>query len=147
VIGTATVYDLMEERMRHFIAYHSPTKMGYQYTASQGQKESVFTNKPVQHVVGNVVWVVTFRDKRDYSLASVFEVSDWDDNGKAGFKHRISGKGHPFQPWKAIKHLSWFPKLLRATGNFGLGLQEVSNPEVVAGLVEIASRDGYDLKP
>ncbi len=132
--------------MRHFIAYHNPEKMGYQYTVSSDKQEYILTNKPVKHVIGNTVWVVTFEAEHDYSLASVFVVSSADEWNEAGFKHRISGRGHSFYPWKRIKHLSWFAKLMTATGNFGLGLQEVSDAVVVKGLVAIAEKDGYEIE-
>jgi hypothetical protein len=129
--------------MRHFIAYHNPEKMGYQYSVHKDNHERVLTNKPVHHVVGNMVWVVTFKERHDYALACVFQVDECGDTNAKGFKHWISGKGRAFRPWRDIKNLDWFPNLMKATGNFGLGLQEVTEPSVVAGLLQIAERDGH----
>lgn len=132
--------------MRHFIAYHNPEKMGYQYTVPQNSREHVLTNKPVQHIIGNMVWVVTFKERHNYALASVFQVADSSDTNEGGFKHRVSGKGHPFRPWREIKDFEWFPTLLKVTGNFGLGLQEVTERSVIEGLIGVADQGGYTVE-
>lgn len=132
--------------MRHFIAYHNPDKMGYPYTVAENGTERFLSNKPVGHLLGNYVWVVTFKADHDYSLASVFQVTDTGDAQAEGFKHYVSGTGHLFRPWHRIKGEDWFPKLLKTTGNFGLGLQEVSDPFVVAGLLRIAQQDKCELR-
>jgi hypothetical protein len=64
---------------------------------------------------------------------------------KKGFKRFASGPGHLFDPPVAIKNLPWFPEILRATGHFGLGVQEVKDAAVIAGLILIAGEAGYDV--
>jgi hypothetical protein len=127
--------------MQHFIQYHNPKRMGY--PLPDGVHQRVLTNKPVNHLLGNTVWLVTFEGQREYSLGSVFQVTEVGDANEEGFKHFASGKGHAFHPWPRIKDMDWFPKILRVTGNFGLGLQEVKDVAVIAGLTKIAEQAGY----
>ena len=130
--------------MRHFIAYHNPIKMGYPYPLSVDQR--VLTNKPVKHVIGNTVWVVSFKGaSRDYSLAGAFQVAEIGETHEAGFRHFVAGKGHLFSPWPSIKDMEWFQEIMRVTGHFGLGLHDVKESAVIAGLIETAAECGYNL--
>jgi hypothetical protein len=72
----------------------------------------------------------------------VAEVGDAEEDG---FKRFASGPGHVFQPPIPIKHMDWFPEVLRATGHFGLGVQEVKDEAVIAGLTTLASDAGYEV--
>jgi hypothetical protein len=130
--------------MRHFIAYHNTEKMGY--ALSDGNPQRVLTNKPVNHLRGNTVWLVTFEGTgtpRQYCLASVFRADKVGEKDEGGFTRYASGPGHFFHPHVPIKDTGWFPEVLRVTGNFGLGVQEVKDHAVIAGLTEIAKRAGY----
>lgn len=129
--------------MRHFIAYHSPIRMGFQYPIAKNNYERFLTNKSVQRALGGTVWVVTFKAKYNYVLASVFQVDDIGVTSEKGFNHQVFGRGHPFEPWREIKHLEWFPTLMRVTGRFGFGFREVSERSVIMGLIDIAEEDGY----
>jgi hypothetical protein len=41
--------------------------------------------------------------------------------------------------------MEWFPEVLRATGHFGLGVQEVKDEAVIAGLLRLAAQAGYEI--
>lgn len=41
--------------------------------------------------------------------------------------------------------MRWFPEVLRATGHFGLGVHEVKDEAVIAGLIQRAAQDGYEV--
>ena len=131
--------------MAHFVAYHNPNMMGYEYQVPDDGQQYVLTGKPVGSMAGSTVWVVTYTGNHDYSLAGVFTVVHCGDNTEAGFKHRVCGKGHAFRPWRRIGQLDWFPELMKKTGNFGLGLQKVTEPSVLLGLIELAAEDRYEV--
>lgn len=41
--------------------------------------------------------------------------------------------------------MAWFPEVLRVAGNFGLGVQEVKDETVLAGLIKLAEENGYEV--
>ena len=131
--------------MRHFIAYHNTEKMGHSLRA--GEPLSLLTNKPVQHMLQNIVWFVTGEgfETRQYSLGSVFCVSEVGDSAEEGFKHFAAGPGHVFDPAVPIKHLEWFPEVFRATGHFSLGVQEIKDEKAIAGLTQLAVNAGHQV--
>lgn len=130
--------------MRHFIAYHNTEKMGRPLHDSEPLR--LLTHKQVNQLLENTVWFVTGEGApRHYSLGSVFRVAEVGDTVEDGFKHFAAGPGHVFQPPIPIKDMDWFPEVLRATGHFGLGVQEVKNEAVLAGLRQLAAQAGYDV--
>jgi hypothetical protein len=130
--------------MRHFIAYHNTEKMGQ--PLHHGEPLRLLTNKSVNHLLDNTVWFVTGEGAtRQYSLGSVFLVADVGETDDGDFKRFASGPGHVFQPPVPIKDTDWFPEVLRVTGHFGLGVQEVKDESVIAGLTKIAADAGYDI--
>ncbi len=131
--------------MRHFIAYHNTEKMGREL--HEGEPLRLVTNKPVERLLGNVVWFVTGSGTgtRQFALGSVFRVTEVGEADHAGFKWSASGDGHVFQPPIPIRECEWFPELLKTTGHFGLGVQEVKQEAIIAGLIEFAARAGYRL--
>jgi len=131
--------------MRHFIAYHNTEKMGR--SLHEGQPLRLLTNKHVNHLLHNMVWFVTGEGPgvRQYSLGSVFNVAEVGDAADAGFKRFATGPGHVFQATIPIKEMPWFAEVLRVTGHFGFGVHEVKDEAVIAGLVQLAAQDGYEL--
>lgn len=128
--------------MRHFIAYHNTEKMGRPLHADDPLR--LLTNKPTNHLYQETVWfVIGEGGVRQYSLGSVFRVAETGDAAEESFKRFASGPGHTFDPPIPIKDLPWFPEVLRATGHFGLGVQEVKNEAVIAGLTHLANQSGY----
>jgi hypothetical protein len=131
--------------MRHFIAYHNTEKMGR--SLHQGEPLRLLTSKHVKHLLQNMVWFVTGEGSgaRQYSLGSVFSVAEFGDAAEDGFKRFAAGPGHVFEPPIPIKEMPWFPEVLRATGHFGLGVQEVKDEAVIAGLIQLAAQHGYEI--
>lgn len=131
--------------MRHFIAYHNTEKMGRPLHA--GEPLRLLTNKSVNHLLQNAVWFVTGEGAgtRQYSLGSVFQVAEVGEADEDGFKRFATGPGYVFQPPIPIKDMEWFPEVLRATGHFGLGVQEIKDEAVITGLTQLASQAGYML--
>jgi hypothetical protein len=130
--------------MRHFIAYHNTEKTGH--SLHDGEPRRLLTNKPVNHLIQNTVWFITGEGtgERQYSLGSVFRVAEVGDTDEDGFRRFASGPGYVFQPAVPIKGMAWFSEVLRATGHFGLGVHEVKDEAVIAGLVQLASQAGYE---
>ena len=134
--------------MRHFIAYHNTEKMGRALNANGSLR--LLTNKSINHLLQETVWFVVGEGAgvKQYSLGSVFRVAETGDAAEDGFKRFASGPGHVFDPPVPIKELPWFPDVLRVTGRFGLGVQEVKDEAVIAGLMQLASQAGYqDAEP
>jgi hypothetical protein len=131
--------------MRHFIAYHNTEKMGR--SLYDGEPLRLLTNKHVNHLLHNTVWFVTGEGEgvRQFSLGSVFNVAEVGDAAEEGFKRFAAGPGHVFEPPIPIKELPWFPEVLRATGHFGLGVQQVKDETVIAALIQLAAQDGYEV--
>lgn len=131
--------------MRHFIAYHNTEKMGS--SLHDGEPLRILTNKHVNHLLQNMVWFVTGEGSgtRQYSLGSVFNVTEVGNSNEDGFKRFAAGPGHVFESPIPIKELPWFSEVLRVTGNFGLGVQEVKDEAVISGLVQLATQDGYEM--
>ncbi len=132
--------------MRHFIAYHNTEKMGR--ALHEGQPLRLLTNKPVNHLLQNTVWFVTGEGVgvRQYSLGSVFSVSETGDSAEDGFKRFAAGPGHVFDPPLPIGDMPWFPEMFRVAGHFALGVIEVKDEAVIAGLIEIAEQVGYAIR-
>jgi hypothetical protein len=131
--------------MRHFIAYHNTEKMGR--PLHDGEPLRLLTNKPVKHLLQNTVWFVAGEGAgaRQYSLGSVFRVGEVSEAAEDGSERFAAGAGHVFQPPVPIKEMEWFPEVLRATGHFGLGVQEVKDEAVITGLTQLAAQAGYDV--
>jgi hypothetical protein len=106
----------------------------------------LLTNKHVRQLLRNTVWFVTGEGSsaRKYSLGSVFSVTEVGDATEDGFKRFAAGSGHVFVPPISINPMPWFAELMRATGHFGLGVQEVKDEAVIAGLIQLAAQSGYE---
>lgn len=132
--------------MRHFIAYHNTEKMGRRLHEGREVNDllGVSTSKPVEKLLGNLVWFVTGEEfaPRRFSLASVFRVTETGDEEGNEFKHFASGPGHVFDPPIPLNDVVWFAKVRHVTGNFGLGVQEVNDAEVIAELRKLANAAG-----
>ena len=132
-------------RMRHFIAYHNTENMGE--TLEESNPLRLLTNKPVHGLLKNTVWFVTGEgptSMRQFSLGSMFRVTEVGDCEEHGFMRFASGPGHVFRPPVPIMEMEWFQDVLRATGNFAFGVQEVKDEGVIAGLLCIARQAGYE---
>ena len=129
--------------MRHFIAYHNARKMGRPLLDDEPLR--LLTRKAVRPLLDNTVWLITGEGAgpRRYALGSVFLVTEVGDTAEDGFSHFASGPGHVFRPAVPVTDEAWFPEVLRATGHFGFGVQQVKDEAVIGSLVQLAARAGY----
>jgi hypothetical protein len=130
--------------MRHFVQYHNSANRGpYQ----RGQF-AIVTAKSVDSLLGDQVWLVTREgDPSRYCLCETFVVEKVDHDATAGPQGNIvsARSGRSFDPPVPIDSADWFTTLQHDTGNFAFGLQRINNPEIVTGLLRIASgNDGDD---
>src|SRR5260370_10829021 len=95
----------------------------------------IVTDKFFASLVGGTVWLVAGRGRpRGYFLCSSFVVDKMERNTSGKFRNRATGsQGRDFDPFVEIGGMPWFPELLRLTGNFGLGLQPISNMPIIPG--------------
>lgn len=135
----------MPTELKHFVAYNNsgdPQWCGYK-PAAPGERDHHWTRRKYhpETLKGNVLWVIE-------GLA---------DNQDKRYELRVQGTIEGIEatkekepPWRQIsfrvtKNLDtdltckpWLPRLLTKTGNFGLGLCPISDPEVLAGLQAIS---------
>ena len=121
--------------MDHFVQYHNPEVMGGPYEASD-KGFGIVTDKPFNSLNGATVWLVTGKGHpRQYYLCSTFTVDRVEQEHAGRFRFRVSGSvGHDLNPFVEIGKLPWFADLLKATGNFALGLQHIRNQSIIRGL-------------
>ncbi|HET6884098.1 MAG TPA: hypothetical protein VFI31_28345 [Pirellulales bacterium] len=112
---------------------------------SDGDPLSLQTNKAVDHLLGNAVWFVQgdgVRDK-DYSLGSIFIVSETGNTGREEFQRFARGSGHVFEPVVRLNVLDWFTEFFRAMAHFSLGVHELKDERLIAALRQVSSESGY----
>ncbi len=126
--------------MRHFVQYHNPDVMGRPYKSSH-DNFGIVTDKFFTSLVGSTVWLLTGKGRpRLYYLCSTFTVDKVERDNAGRFRNRVSGcVGRDLDPFVEIGETPWFPELLKATGNFGLGLQPITNKAIIRGLQDAAS--------
>lgn len=114
---------------------------------NDGEPLRLLTNKHVNNLLLNTVWFITGEGAgtRHYSLGSVFCVAEVGEATEDGFKRFASRPGHVFAPPVPVKDMEWFPEVLRSTGHFGLGVQEVKDEAVIVGLTRLAEQAGYQV--
>ena len=112
--------------------------MGRPYRPSQ-KNFAIVSDKFFESLVGGTVWLVTGKGRpRRYFLCSSFVVDKVERNNAGRFRNRATGStGRDFDV--EIGELSWFPELLKTTGNFGLGLLPISSKAIIRGLQKAAS--------
>jgi hypothetical protein len=126
--------------VRHFVQYHNPEVMGRPYKPSH-KNFGIVTDKFFRSLVGATVWLVTGKGRpRHYYLCSTFTVDKVERENAGRFRNRVSGSvGKDLDPFVEIGEKPWFPELLKATGNFGLGLQRITDEAIIRGLQDVAS--------
>jgi len=121
--------------MRHFVQYHNPRKMG-SYRHSRGDSYGIETDKPVDSLVGDRIWLVTRDgDPLCYSPCETFIVETVERVGTASRRNKArASKGKAFTRPMRLDSEPWFPALQRSTGNFAFGLQRIQHQRIIAGL-------------
>ena len=129
----------------HHVAYHNLERMGQPLA---GPPFTLWTDKPVQPLLGGVVWfVVGRRSPRQYTLAAHFRVAEVGDVNPADdlpFAHFAAGPGCLFREPIPLNDLPWFGAFLKAVGHFGLGVMRLP-PEQTLRLQASAIQHGIDL--
>src|SRR5438445_11121683 len=126
--------------MRHFVQYHTPDTHGQFEPGKPGF--GIITDKPVDGLVGDRVWLVSRRENPwQYILCETFVVETVGRARRGPQRNFAEAKnGQPFADPVRIDHKRWFARLRRLTGNFAFGLQHIQDEEVVQGLLEVASK-------
>jgi hypothetical protein len=132
----------MGDAPRHYVAYHNTERMGR--ALSSGDPFRVLTNKSVQPLFENVVWLVVGEGKnpRRFSLGSVFRVNDTGNAQTDGFKHYAAGRGHSFNPPIPLNDCEWFDSFRQALNSFQFGIQPLADEAHIAALTAIAAQAG-----
>ena len=132
--------------MRHFVVYHNPEKMGY--SADAIAELCIVTNKPVNNLIGDRVWLIQGEGRpRKYVLRGTFVVDSTGPDMDDGFRYIVRGRdGELFRPPIPIGTLPWFHRFKQTQGNFAFGLQRISDEAVVDELKRICGRALRDEK-
>jgi len=122
--------------VRHWVHYHNPDKVG-PYRPKKGSFE-IFTNKRVDKLLGDRVWLVSRKGKpRRYVLCETFVV-DRVGMQLGRWRYFAEGSdGQPFSPLRRIDDKPWFERLKRV---FHFSLTHIRDKEVVRGLLRTASQ-------
>ena len=124
--------------MRHFLAYHTPEKMGY--SAEDVTELCIVTNKAVGNLMGDRIWLIQGEGKpRKYFLRGTFVVASIGTDADDGFRYIVRGReGELFRRHIPIGTLPWFDRFKKSQGNFAFGLQRISDEAVVKELKRIS---------
>jgi len=105
------------------------------YPCDEVEDFSIWTNKSVWNLPGNILWVISGEGKpRRYYLCGVFIVDDVgeEEDLTAGFKFYARGvQGTFFRPQIQIDKYPWFKEFLASQQNFSLGLREVKEGKYI----------------
>ena len=123
---------------KHFVVYHNPERMGY--SADELTEPCIVTNKAVEGLIGNRVWLIQGSGKpRQYVLRGTFVVDSTGPDTEDGFRYLVSGRQCEFfRPPICVSALPWFERFKRSQGNFAFGLQRISEPAVVDELKRVS---------
>jgi len=132
--------------MRHFLVYHYPK--GLPYPVTQIPTLDAYSSKPANEVLNARVWVVGGIEKpRVYYLGSTFVCTRL-GTGTPTYGTKMSGvEGHIFGNRVIIVKEPWFEILKKSTGHFAFGLTEITDGQVIKGLVDAAKTDDYVVVP
>lgn len=131
---------LRPNRLRHFINFHNPAAMGYEFDEigngpGEEQELSVLTNKLVRDLRGDVVWMVSRRTNRPtYYLYGKFRVSRQNSHVEREYKYEIEGTGTILPKPIPLGCRLWFEKLLTINPNLSQGFQSILDREIIIGL-------------
>jgi hypothetical protein len=133
--------------MEHFVVYHNAERMGRRLQPS-GRLNFLTTKSAglLRQGVGNTVWViqgVKLGSRTSYTLVGAYIMDSFEPSAEEPRVYTIHGSaGVDFEPPIQLDDIPWFPALKKNQGNFGLGFNRVSDPDLVRSLV--ALREGAD---
>jgi HNH endonuclease len=130
--------------MRHFVAYHSAEKMGYEYEPIG--EYAFFSRKALtilERTIGSMVWVINgSRSKArnmTYTLCAVYTPDEVVDANEAEFDYIVAGTvGHDFDPPIELNHLPWFAGFFKSQSNFSFGINEIKDSTTIDYLSTLA---------
>jgi hypothetical protein len=106
----------------------------------------VLSKSTLQRLQDNTVWMIVGETlkgahRKQFSLGSVFRVSEVGDVEEGEFKHFACGSGHVFEPPSLISDKPWFDEFRLRLRSFE-GIQPVADEAHLAALKEIADSRG-----
>lgn len=130
---------------KHFLAYHSVARMGYEYPLNGELRFFTTKRKAASAAKDQLVWVVEGmreRGQSQYALCGVYLVTDVEEGGQGDFSI------HGVALWESevpleLQALEWFPEFLRRNANFSLGFREINDRRAIDAFLNVA---GADLK-
>lgn len=122
-----------------YVVYHNADQRG---SAMDVTVKAIVTSKSIKNVLGSRIWLITGEDRpKKYFLRGWFRADKVKPTNYDGFAHRVSGKEGPwFKKLMPIGSEEWFPDLRHSQGNFGLGMQPITDQRFVRGLERIAKK-------
>lgn len=121
--------------MDHYVAYHSVDLMGQDY--SPEDRFEYRSRKPetlLRATLGTLVWLIVGTKSgrtTEYRLAGMYTPDSLRESDDAWV---IEGWGSPLRPPPILNNRPWFSAFLRSQGNFSLGFNRLSEPDVIAAL-------------
>ncbi len=129
----------MSESEKHFVGYHNTEKMGGPIQPATSYR--VVTGKPTKRLEGNLVWMIAGEGNkpRQYSLASLFRVTETGNTGEDSLKNYAEGHGVRFDPPIRLTDLPWFDELSKGMNRFQFGVQELKDDRLISELMAAAN--------
>jgi hypothetical protein len=128
--------------MNHYVQYHNPDKLG-EFRPRKGSF-GIITDKCVDHLFGNRIWLVSRRGKPhqyQYLLCETFIVEQVGARGAGPLRNFAeSSHGRDFSPPVRIDHEPWFGTFLKQNQNFRFGLQTINDDQAIQGLLKASER-------
>jgi hypothetical protein len=136
--------------MEHWIQYHNPDVMEYGIDEVTGPPYSILSDKAIVAPHRAVIWLVGRRaavDHRIYLAGWYLPNEVRSAHPETGFLYEYPcDTGADCDPMPDIKQRSWYPDLLKLTGNFHRGLTRITRRNVRQGLLDLAAECGAPLE-
>jgi hypothetical protein len=128
----APVKRRLRARSKHFVQYHKTDQYGP--PGSRSRSFGIETNKSVDGLHGNTVWLISGEGTpKKYFLECRFvaDKAGVIDEPETDFRYFVKGKnGVRFRPLIPLNGYAWFDRLRRSLADFGAGLSEIGGVAV-----------------
>jgi hypothetical protein len=116
--------------------YHNAEKMGYGCAGIDDEPLSIVTEKPVQDIRGEIVWLLCGEGKpRRYGICARFIVKNIER--RPGGETIVSGEGTLLKREIPLNNEPWFKAFLDDYQNFSLGFREIKEREYIEQLEKL----------
>ena len=124
--------------MKHFVGYHN--EVGQGYPAHGSDPLSIYSNKPLDHLIGDALWLVegVGETPKQFRLAVAFVVNEVGPSENESFQFGAWGEGRVFNEAPLLNSLEWFPDFFQKLGHFAFGVVELTDDRFIDGLVRLA---------